>query len=171
MTNSVWTPADLETLERMWLRGDTATVIAHAVRRTRNAVMGQAHRQGLPGRPSPIGVKSTKRVKAPSRPLATASERKIRAKLAAQPKAPEPVRLDRTRGCMWTDCDHAPWAFCSQPVVAGHSWCEAHKARVFQAGTASGPPKGRPHSHRDECEMPNPAKRRFSRAVDSKWGL
>ena len=42
------------TIRRMWGEGETAKVIAAAVGITRNAVIGRAHRMGLPGRPSPI---------------------------------------------------------------------------------------------------------------------
>ena len=46
-----WTPDRVETLTRLWLDGQAASVIADRLGEvTRNAVIGKVHRLGLPGR-------------------------------------------------------------------------------------------------------------------------
>ena len=49
-----WTPADIETLAQMWQAGATARAIAAVLGRSRNAVIGMAHRAGCAPRSSPI---------------------------------------------------------------------------------------------------------------------
>lgn len=57
MRSGAWTPANLETLRTMWDEGATASEIARALGPlfTRNAIIGKAHRLGLPARSSPLG--------------------------------------------------------------------------------------------------------------------
>lgn len=52
-----WLPRDIERLRTLWADGKTANEIARELgedRFSRNAVIGKAHRLGLPARPSPI---------------------------------------------------------------------------------------------------------------------
>jgi GcrA cell cycle regulator len=50
-----WTDERIETLKKMWDSGMTATQIAEELGGvSRNAVIGKAHRLGLPSRPSPV---------------------------------------------------------------------------------------------------------------------
>ncbi|WP_294056774.1 GcrA family cell cycle regulator [Sphingomonas sp.] len=50
-----WTEERIDTLKRMWDSGMTATQIAEELGGvSRNAVIGKAHRLGLPARPSPV---------------------------------------------------------------------------------------------------------------------
>jgi len=50
-----WTDERIETLKKMWDSGMTATQIAEELGGvSRNAVIGKAHRLGLPARPSPV---------------------------------------------------------------------------------------------------------------------
>lgn len=50
-----WTDERIETLKKMWDSGLTATQIAEELGGvSRNAVIGKAHRLGLPARPSPV---------------------------------------------------------------------------------------------------------------------
>jgi GcrA cell cycle regulator len=50
-----WTDERIETLKKMWDSGLTATQIAETLGGvSRNAVIGKAHRLGLPSRPSPV---------------------------------------------------------------------------------------------------------------------
>ncbi len=52
-----WLPREIDLLTELWAKGLTASEIAEAMGPdfTRNAVIGKAHRLGLPARPSPIG--------------------------------------------------------------------------------------------------------------------
>ena len=49
-----WKGTRDEELSERWMRGETAADIAAALGISRNAVIGKAHRLGLPARPSPI---------------------------------------------------------------------------------------------------------------------
>ncbi|MDF7775087.1 GcrA family cell cycle regulator, partial [Sphingomonas sp. AOB5] len=50
-----WTDERIDTLKKMWNSGLTATQIAEELGGvSRNAVIGKAHRLGLPARPSPV---------------------------------------------------------------------------------------------------------------------
>ena len=74
-----WTEERIATLKRMWETGMTATRIAEELGGvSRNAVIGKAHRLGLPSRPSPVKANT-----AEAKPAAEAR--------AAEPAA-EPVR-------------------------------------------------------------------------------
>lgn len=54
----VWTRSKQAYLSEAWRRGDTTPTIARHLGFSKNAVIGQAHRMGLPGRPSPIRRKA-----------------------------------------------------------------------------------------------------------------
>ena len=52
---SDWTPDEIVMLARLWKDGKSASYIAEMIPgRTRNSIIGQAHRRGLAKRPSPI---------------------------------------------------------------------------------------------------------------------
>lgn len=56
-----WTEERIDTLKKMWDSGMTATQIAEELGGvSRNAVIGKAHRLGLPSRPSPVKPNETK---------------------------------------------------------------------------------------------------------------
>jgi len=60
-----WTDERIETLKKMWDSGLTATQIAEELGGvSRNAVIGKAHRLGLPSRPSPVKPNEAKAEKA-----------------------------------------------------------------------------------------------------------
>lgn len=79
-----WTRADgaLDMLSEMWAEGLSCSVIAARINAkykttfTRNAIIGKAHRLGLPERPSPIN-------KTPSNSIYAVRRRRIRAGLPA----------------------------------------------------------------------------------------
>jgi GcrA cell cycle regulator len=49
-----WPAADLALLRRLWAEGLSTEAIGREMGRSKNAVVGKAHRINLPGRPSPI---------------------------------------------------------------------------------------------------------------------
>ena len=51
---STWTPERIAEVTRLWSEGLTTAEIGKVVGITKNAVVGKAHRLGLPPRPSPI---------------------------------------------------------------------------------------------------------------------
>ncbi len=111
VVKAVWTRAEIETLAQMWQAGATARAIAAVLGRSRNAVIGMAHRAGCAPRPSPIrhggrarGVWRT--CQYPMWP----------------DDLPRPPR---------------PALFCGAPSTPGCSWCAAHHAGVWRSGTPS----------------------------------
>jgi GcrA cell cycle regulator len=87
-----WTDERIETLKKMWDSGLTATQIAEELGGvSRNAVIGKAHRLGLPARPSPVKPNESKAEKAESAPKpAPAAVAPVAAAPAPAP-APKPV--------------------------------------------------------------------------------
>jgi GcrA cell cycle regulator len=93
-----WTDERIETLRKMWSSGSTATQIAEELGGvSRNAVIGKAHRLGLPARPSPVkpneakAAAAPKPAPAPSAPAAEAAPPPPAAPRAPAPAAPAPA--------------------------------------------------------------------------------
>ncbi|MEI9928559.1 MAG: GcrA family cell cycle regulator, partial [Sphingomonas sp.] len=85
-----WTDERIETLKKMWNSGLTATQIAEELGGvSRNAVIGKAHRLGLPARPSPVKPNEPKAEAAPRpAPTAAAPAPVAAPQVAAEPAAP-----------------------------------------------------------------------------------
>jgi len=80
-----WTDERIETLKKMWDSGLTATQIAEELGGvSRNAVIGKAHRLGLPSRPSPVKPNEAKAAAA-----SNAAPAEPRPAPAPRPSAPE----------------------------------------------------------------------------------
>lgn len=58
-----WNAAAIDKLRKLWAEGHSTAEIARRMGGTKNAIVGKAHRIGLPGRPSPIRIEP-----APKRP-------------------------------------------------------------------------------------------------------
>lgn len=92
-----WTDERVALLTKYWAEGHSASKIAELMGGlTRNAVIGKAHRLGLPGRPSPLrrkagASKTTKAKTAAKKPAKAAAENAEPAKKATKPKA-EPAK-------------------------------------------------------------------------------
>ncbi|WP_343794859.1 GcrA family cell cycle regulator, partial [Sphingomonas trueperi] len=88
-----WTDERIETLKKMWDSGLTATQIAEELGGvSRNAVIGKAHRLGLPSRPSPVKSNEAKAAAAAAPAAAAPAEPKPAPapKPAPPPAAPRP---------------------------------------------------------------------------------
>ena len=84
-----WTDERIETLKKMWDSGLTATQIAEELGGvSRNAVIGKAHRLGLPARPSPVKPNEAKAAAAKPQP---AAPKPAPAPAAAAEPAPQPA--------------------------------------------------------------------------------
>lgn len=157
-----WTPAEIETLAQMWQAGATARAIAAVLGRSRNAVIGMAHRAGCAPRSSPIRPRGSG-APHPARPAAVPGRAAGGSCDARQPVVPFRTRgaitrnseprtispgalsdpLWPTRTCqypMWPDDlprPPRPALFCGAPSTPGCSWCAAHHAVVWRSGTPS----------------------------------
>lgn len=89
--NCPWPERDDE-LRRHWASGASMAAIARAMRITKNALVGRAHRLGLSGRPSPI-------IRNPNRPVPPRAPRVAAPRPAptpAVPAVPEAVSIPHT---------------------------------------------------------------------------
>ncbi|RYD98850.1 MAG: GcrA cell cycle regulator, partial [Sphingomonadales bacterium] len=86
-----WTDERIDTLKKMWDSGLTATQIAEELGGvSRNAVIGKAHRLGLPARPSPVKPNEAKAAAKAAAPAAKpAPAPAVAATPAPAPTAPE----------------------------------------------------------------------------------
>lgn len=71
-----WTEELITRLRDLWSQGLSTAEIGRQLSITKNAVVGKAHRLGLPPRPSPIRNRSTDEKGAPVRARSTASRKK-----------------------------------------------------------------------------------------------
>ena len=106
-----WTAERIAALERLWATGATTAEIGRRLDITKNAVVGKAHRLGLPGRPSPIKREAH--------------------------KAPPPAVVDmHGPPCQWPfgDPGDEDFHFCGAPALAKRPYCAEHCARAYVSG-------------------------------------
>lgn len=151
--SSLWPPKDKAEALRLWSEGLSGTEVGLRFGKSRNSIIGLAHRNGLandPKRPtskfaSAVGRAQTRALKPKSivRPKIVAPkpkrERKMNVIVRPIPEVvehlPNPTPLS-----MATDnqCRHiagepiADALICGAIVVPGTSWCPHHHARLFQ---------------------------------------
>lgn len=158
MTEVFWTDEAVKDLRRLWDRGDSCSQIGRLIGASKNAIIGKAHRLGLPER--------DRRAPAPSdeilehrRQQKNAAERKRRqrrnflslysgARTAPMEIVASPVNIE-SHPIAFRDLRHfADNAFnecryiasepagpdyfaCGKPTAVGESWCAACKSIVF----------------------------------------
>lgn len=129
-----WPEADIEDLKRTWTAESTAK-IASRLGRTRNAVIGMAHRLGLP-RKAPSGNPHPRRK--PSSPRKAKPPKKVAPKPPIQkPVDNSPVSLmeagiSQCRAVIESLKDENGFAMvCGKPIVEGQSFsfCSEHLQR------------------------------------------
>ena len=115
-----WTPERISEVTRLWNEGLTTAEIGKQVGVSKNAVVGKAHRLGLPPRPSPIkrNPDSVKRAR----------------------EVPKPVKVARPKvvnisgpGCRWPigHPGESEFHFCSAPSLVGKPYCADHFAKAY----------------------------------------
>jgi hypothetical protein len=138
------TATNLVRARLLWDEDVSASQIAHRIGKgcTKSALIGYAHRQGWPPRPSPIvrnGVKATEpapRVAPrphhkPPEPDSTRKVRKVVRAIPTPPKAP-PEPPPRFRHCQWPEGeDRRSWRFCDAPTAKNSAYCPTHHARCY----------------------------------------
>ena len=104
-----WTEAQIDQLKELWGEGLSTSEIGRKLGVTKNAVVGKAHRLGLPPRPSPI-----KR--------ATGAKRPTRSKVMAVKSA------SRGPTCMWPigHPNEPGFRFCGKGALTGKPYCQEH---------------------------------------------
>jgi GcrA cell cycle regulator len=152
-----WRDDELELLWVLWDEGRSTAAIGVALKRSKNSVVGKAHRLGLPARPSPIRPKrlDVKPKPAPRRtlPSLAVAVPVLRVVAPVVVKPPEPVRLDVPApppmrvmpsaggGCQFvTDDTRHHQRFCEAPRTGGSSYCPRHHAVCHMTAPATGIP-------------------------------
>lgn len=156
---NAWPPEDIQKLKDLLFDGLSFSQIGARLGRSRNAVIGKAHREGLSGtaeykkchKPARPGGRVPKAKKKP-KPW-TQFERKSAAVFASEPFTPGPelvIPPNERKGildlqendCRWPigDPQKADFHFCNRKKVPGLAYCEAHSRRAYQ------PPENRKRS-------------------------
>ena len=102
----IWTPQRIAILRREYGNGKTAREIGDMVDRSRNAVIGKAHRLGL-----------------------RMTEESWRSNMSRAQRKRWGERQPAPRACQWLEGEPRERDFCGAPVIASASYCEAHYRR------------------------------------------
>jgi len=155
-----WTDERINTLKRLWARGESASLIAATLGSvTRNAIIGKVHRLGLSGRATMSrDNKSRRQARARRKDPRPVQPTKTRAAVASLFSTPDPLPPQQVTDvarvslvdigdhqCRWGvgDPKHANFGFCGADKVPGLPYCSHHARRAYE-------PKGnrnadRPH--------------------------
>ncbi|MBB3883010.1 GcrA family cell cycle regulator [Acetobacter oeni] len=87
-----WTDETIARLKALWQEGLSTAEIGRQIGITKNAVVGKAHRLGLPARPSPIRRQGATAKAATAKPASVASESEVRPAIQQTVKITEPVK-------------------------------------------------------------------------------
>ncbi len=149
-----WDEHNTEILRDMWEKDHTAKEIADAVHKTRNAVIGKAHRLGLSTRESPIvykdgsravpikktrseacqgngynlGKASRKRAPNKKKVIRDETREKINTTAFGTPKRMEELE---PKDCRWPIGHGSDIVFCGAEATKG-AYCEKHKTISIQ---------------------------------------
>jgi GcrA cell cycle regulator len=122
-----WTPDRIAEVTRLWNQGLSTADIGRLVGVTKNAIVGKAHRLGLPARPSPIKRDASQPRLSVARPAPHPKP--------AERRAHPSVALVNTNGlaCKWPfghpgDTD---FGFCGAPSLEGKPYCPEHYERAY----------------------------------------
>lgn len=107
-----WTDEQIDTLRKLWGEGLSTSEIGRQLGVSKNAVVGKAHRLGLPSRPSPI-----------KRAVASAPARATR-KVVSVPKESAP----KGPTCQWPigHPNEPGFRFCGKPSLSAKPYCQEH---------------------------------------------
>lgn len=138
VSTNAWLPADVAALAAMWLAGTPAREIARALGRGRESVLRRTHRDGLPGRPSPIHAPTPESAARNARRAALREERLAPAPAAIVEEKPmflAPI----PRPClfpMWGNV-RPTHLYCGTLGIAGRSYCVDHHAACYVKAISS----------------------------------
>lgn len=124
-----WTPADLDTLRKMWTAGASAREIAYALGRSRNSVLGKIHRLNLETRTNLRRKPEAPRIGRVRSFPPQKHERKppmlpMLQRVVVVPDAVPVPLLERT-GCCYPVTTTSPHLFCNAQTE-GRDYCETH---------------------------------------------
>lgn len=109
-----WSADQVAIVRANWGQGKSAKEIADLIGKSRNAVIGKAHRLGLK---TPVKKKDGRRLKAKRR-------------IMEKPRGKRRITKGAS-GCQWLDGEPRERQFCGAPRLEDSSYCEAHHARCW----------------------------------------
>jgi GcrA cell cycle regulator len=133
-----WTDERVERLRELWDKGLSASQIAKELAEnvTRNAVIGKAHRMGLPSRPSPVKADPAKRAAAAAKKkAAAAAPKKAPATARSAPSTGKVSILDLTESmCKWPigHPGESHFHFCGKASQPNFPYCASHCVEAYQ---------------------------------------
>jgi len=135
---SVWTPELIAEVTRLWGEGLTTAEIGKLVGVTKNAVVGKAHRLGLPARPSPIRRKGSGGGST-SRSAASVSVARPVAKPPAKPMRQLALSTSGAR-CKWPfgHPGDANFHFCGSLALVNRPYCPEHYQMAYLPARVKG---------------------------------
>lgn len=170
-----WPRADVDRLVELWTQGLSGAAIARKIGRSKNAVVGKAHRLGLPARPDPIRrdgpPKPVRRpvesieISAGARQAGDAGEAAVSSAVGQQPPRPadsgervSQVADRRAARCQWPFPEGEPATNrsgtrfdCENQALPNRPYCAKHCARAYIVKTRPG--KGGVRRWRPEDEL------------------
>ena len=149
-----WTDEDIEKLKKFWAEGHSTAEIGRLIGKSKNAVVGKAHRLNLAARPSPIKKASlspkpvevskvdvafdaalAKVAPAPEpTPVAKPALRRASASLSPPPpKAARRIKKAKGPRCQWPygHPDDPKFKFCLRDVLPGKPYCPEHSQVAY----------------------------------------
>ncbi len=149
---STWTPERIAEITRLWDEGLTTAEIGKMVGVSKNAVVGKAHRLGLPARPSPIRRNNGSSTPV-SRPVAK-----------APPKSVRQIALSTSGACCKWPFGHpgeADFHFCGSRALVNKPYCPEH----YQMAYLPARPKGESRTAAQNEQRPVAGVRRAASAA------
>ncbi len=130
-----WTDEDIERLKKLWSEGHSTAEIGRLIGKSKNAVVGKAHRLNLAARPSPIRKSSVtpKAVETPKTIPETPAAVEA-APLAASPmQTLQPKSKAKGPACQWPygHPDDPAFKFCLREVQPGKPYCPEHSQIAY----------------------------------------
>lgn len=134
-----WAERDDE-LRRLWASDLSTLAMAQEMRISKNALVGRAHRLGLPARPSPIirtGVPQPKQLQVAARQSTLRSLVLVKAEaheqVATQAAAPPATRSGRSEPCCYPigEPGTKEFRYCDEPSEPGKPYCYGHCCKVY----------------------------------------
>ncbi len=126
-----WTDEDVANLKRLWNEGHSTAEIGRMIHKSKNAVVGKAHRLNLSPRPSPIKKKSSTTAK-PAPALKSDPAPPVRQRTSNRKPLPTPDVATKKMAsgplCQWPygHPDDPNFKFCLRSVAPGKPYCAEH---------------------------------------------
>jgi GcrA cell cycle regulator len=129
-----------QAIRELWDEGLSTADIGRRVGKTKNAIVGLAHRMGLPKRPSPIGKKGegSKQQRRRGRPRKPPHSPLYVAPAPAPPCTFQPPKPNECQWPLWGMQMPHPHEqrFCGKRARVGSPYCDEHHAIAYRSAAA-----------------------------------